>query len=183
MKKLPLSDRLEYWKYQCAALAFLRAKEVAEYLIEHENHPLMYQLLTSLYVLYGRPFKQRKEVRISEELVPHEYSEEHSFLIVLRDKMFAHVDTDDLSEQKIENLSKILLRVQNGIAIAGMASLLPIGFQFERTRYLCNYLHETCDKKSQEILIDALDGSCPANLTYEIDLRTEDTYLIKLVEW
>ena len=143
----------------------------------------MYQLLTSLYVLYGRPFKQRSPLRVSEELVPREYSEQHSFLIALRDKMFAHVDTDGLSEHNINNLNKILLQVQNGVAVAATASLLPTGFQFDPIRDLCGYLHDTCDKKSQEILIDAMNGSCPADLTYEIDLRPEDAYLIKLVQW
>ena len=181
MKKIPLSDRLEYWKYQCASLTFLRAKEVAECLIENKNHPLIYQLLTSLYVLYGRPFKQRNEVRISEKLVPHEYIEEHSFLISLRDKMFAHVDTDGLPKLNIKNLNKVLLRVQNGEFQAGLASLLPIGLQLERTRDLCSKLQETCEIKSREIRIDAIDGSRLANLDYEIDLCAEDAYIIKLV--
>ena len=180
MKKLPQTKRLEYWKYQCAALTFLRAKDVGEYLIEHKTSPLAYQLLTALYVLYGRPFKQRKQVRIPEQLVPSEYAEEHSLLLDLRDKMFAHVDTNGPSEKNIESLTKILMRVENGAASTGMASLLPNGFQFERTRDLCDYLREACDKESEGILLDAMDRSCPApNLTYEIDLGPGDAYLIK----
>ena len=183
MKKLTQEERLKYWKYQCAALSFLRAREVAEYLISNKKNPLTYQLITSLYILYGRPFKQRKQVRISEDIVPQEYLEEHGFLLDLRDKTFAHVDTDGLPEKDINQLSSILIRTQGGRAKAGMASLLPIGFQHERNRELCEILHDTCDEKSQEILIDAMDGYCPpANLTYEIDLSPGETYLIKLWE-
>jgi len=182
MKKLPLTERLEYWKYQCASLTFHNAKTVAEYLIKNKNPPLVIPLLTSLYVLYGRPFKQRKRIRISEELVPSEYMEEHSHLIGLRDKMFAHVDTDGLADKNIQHLSKIWLGYRDGGFRAGMASLFPIGFHFERTKDLCNYLHEICESKAQEILINALDGTRPSNVTYEVDLREGDRYLIKLRE-
>jgi hypothetical protein len=183
MKKLCLTRRLEYWKYQCAALTFWNAEEVARYLDGHKQSPLEYQLLTSLYVLYGRPFKQRRHVRIPDELVPTEYLEEHELLLDLRDKMFAHVDTDGLPDQDVESLSKILLRVRGGTAVAGMASLLPSGFQYQRIGELCDHLHSTCDTRSQDILHDAMDGSCPPDLTYEIDLRPDPSYLVKPVEW
>jgi hypothetical protein len=114
MKKLPLQSRLEYWKYQCASLTFYNAKAVAESMICPEQPPLVYPLLTSLYVLYGRPFKQRKRVRVSEELVPSEYAKEHGVLIGLRDKMFAHVDTDGLPSQNIQHLSNIWLGYRDG---------------------------------------------------------------------
>jgi len=179
MKKLTQNQRLEYWKYQCAALSFLRAKEVVDYLISNENSPLLYQLITSVYVLYGRPFKQRKRVRISEDIVPSKYIEEHGFLIGLRDKMFAHVDIDGLPEKDIGQLSKILIRIEDGHAQAGMASLLPIGFQYKRTRDLCQFLHDTCDRKAEKILIEAMDGDCPPPGTYEVDLSKDDTPLIR----
>jgi hypothetical protein len=183
MKKLSLASRLECWKHLCAAFTFRDACQVAQYLSENKRHPLSYQLLTSLYVLYGRPFKQRKQVRIPEELVPSEYSTEHRFLLDLRDKMFAHIDTDGLAAHHIEQLTKIVLRVQHGKAVPAIASLLPIGFQYERIRDLSNYLHNSCDRNAQEILLDAMDGSCPADLTYELDLRADDWYLLKPTEW
>ena len=180
MKILTQNQRLEYWKYQCAALSFIRAKEVIDYLISNEDSPIIYQLITSVYVLYGRPFKQSGRVRISEELVPHEYSEEHSFLIGLRDKMFAHVDIEGLAEKDISQLSKILIRIiEDEHAQAGMASLLPIGFQYERTRDLCQYLCDTCDRKAEKILIEAMDGDCPPLGIYEVDVSKDETHLIK----
>jgi len=183
MKKLTQDERLEYWKYQCAALSFIRAKEVADYLISNENSSLIYQLITSLYVLYGRPFKQRNKVRISEDIVPQEYLTEHRLLLDLRDKMFAHIDTDGLPEKDIIQLSKILIKVRNNIAMAGMASLLPQGYNFEKIRDLCKSLYDICDAKSQTILIYAIDGSSVPDLTYEIDLSAEKVYLIKPVNY
>lgn len=184
MKKLPLERRLEYWKYQSAELTFDDAREVSVYLIEQPKFPLMYQLLTSLYVLYGRPFKQRKNVRISEELVPSRYAEEHKFLIGLRDKLFAHADTDGLADENIDCLTKILLRASGGGLVPAMAGHLPIGLRYQEIRDLCMLLAQACHEKAQEILIDAMDGRCPpANLTYEIDLRPGESYLIKQVEW
>lgn len=179
MKKLTQDQRLEYWKYQCAALSFIRTKEVVDYLISNKNIPLGYQLLTSVYILYGRPFKQKKRVRISEDIVPSKYIKEHGFLMDLRDKMFAHVDIDGLPEKDISQLSKIVIHIEDGSAKAGMASLFPIGFRYERISELCQFLHDTCNRKSEEILLDAMDGDCPPPGNYEVDLCRGDTYLIK----
>ncbi len=178
MKKLTQNQRLEYWKYQCAALTFIRTKEVVDYLISNTNSHLEYQLLTSIYVLYGRPFKQRKQVRISEDIVPSKYTKEHGFLMDLRDKMFAHVDIDGLPEKDICQLSKILIRIEDGRAQAGMASLLPIGFQHEKIRDLCQILHDICDRKSEKILINAMETDCPPPGCYEVNLCKNNAHLI-----
>jgi hypothetical protein len=182
MKKLPLPKRLEYWKYQCAALSFHNAGEVAAFLIEHKHPPLNYQLLTSLYVLYGRPFRQRKPVRLSEDLVPAQYSEIHNYLITLRDKLFAHVDTDGRDKWSTKYLSKIILGYRDGGFKAGMAQLFSDGFQFDKVKELCDHLYDVCWEKSETILLDALDGTIPSDITYEVDLREGDRYLIKLRE-
>jgi hypothetical protein len=184
MKRLPLARRLEYWKYECAALTFENAVEIATYLIGHTRTPLMYPLLTSLYVLYGRSFKQKKNIRIPEALVPLEYLAEHRFLIGLRDKLFAHVDVEGLADQKVDHLTKILLRIQEGKASVGMASRFPIGFRFERIKALCENLYQACSEKAKEILVDAMGSSWPPeDLTYEVDLRPGDSYLLKQAEW
>ncbi len=184
MKKLLLERRLEFWKYQAAALTFKDAEEVAVYLIDHGQFPLVYQLLTSLYVLYGRPFKQRKSVCISQELVPSEYAEEHDVLMGLRDKLFAHMDTNGLVDHGISHLTKMLLRVEDGKVEYGMAGLLPIGFQYERIKELCAELYQACHERAEAIFVDAMDNGCPpANLTYEVDLREGESYLIRQAEW
>jgi hypothetical protein len=51
-------------------------------------------LSISLIVLYGRPFKQRNPLRLSEKLVPPNFKGTHDFLIMLRDKVTAHTDID-----------------------------------------------------------------------------------------
>jgi hypothetical protein len=183
MKKLPQDKRLEYWKYQCAALSFDYAKEVADYLISEEKNNLMYQLITSLYILYGRPFKQRKKLRISEDIVPQEYLEEHSLLLDLRDKVFGHIDIDGLPEKDISQLSKILLKVSGNIAQPAIASLLPHGYNFEKIRDLCKNPHDICNAKAGEILTDSINGTQIPDLTYEIDLAEGEKYLIKLPEY
>ncbi len=183
MKKLSQDRRFEYWKYQCAALSFDYAKEVADYLICGEKSSLIYQLITSLYILYGRPFKERKKFRVSEDIVPQRYLEEHGLLLDLRDKTFAHVDIDGLPEKNVGQLSKILLKVRDGVAQGAMASLLPQGYNFERIRDLCTILHDICNEKAREILIYSIDGTRLPDLTYEIDLTAGERYLMKSVEY
>jgi len=183
MKKLSQDRRFEYWKYQCAALSFDYAKEVSDYLISEEKNSLIYQLITSLYILYGRPFKQRKKFRISEDIVPQGYLEEHGLLLDLRDKMFAHVDIDGLPEKNVSQLSKILLKVRKDTAQPAMASLLPQGYKFERIRDLCTILLDVCNERSREILIYSINGTHLPDLTYEIDLTAGERYLIKLPDY
>ena len=182
MKKLPQKTRLEYWKYQYAALSFHNASEVSKFLITHKNPPLKYQLMTSLYVLYGRPFRQKASVRISEDIVPPQYSEIHEYLMILRDKLFAHVDKNAPSDWEIKHLSKILLGYRNGEFRPGFAQLFRDGYQFDNVKELCDNLNEVCHAKSEVIMLDALDGTIPPNLTYEVDISEADTYLLKLRE-
>ena len=182
MKKLTQEKRLEYWKYQSAALSFDHAKEVADYLISNKGHALNYQLITSLYILYGRPFKQRKKFRLSEDIVPHDYLEEHSFLLGLRDKTFAHIDIVGLPEKDISQLNKILLIVKENMARAVTASLLPQGYNITRIRDLCAMLLDKCNTKAGEILREAINGTDLRDSTYEVDLRDGERDMLKSVD-
>jgi len=183
MKKLTLEMRLEFWKYQIAALSFDHAKEVTDFLISNEGHPLSYQLITSIYILYGRPFKQRKIVRLSENIVPHDYLEEHSFLLSLRDKTFAHIDIDGLPEKGISKLNKISLKQRGNNIHAATASLLPQGCNIENIKNLCAILLDKCNMKAGEILREAINDTDLHDLTYEVDLRDGERYLLRLVDY
>ena len=90
MKKVSLKEREQCWMYQRAAFTFQRAHSIACALRDVElrrDRERSYPLIIALYVLYGRPFKQRKSVRIPEDLVPTEFTRCHATMITLRDKI------------------------------------------------------------------------------------------------
>ena len=180
MKKAPKQVRLEYWKYQFAALTFEEAREMAAYLHDNPKPKLEYSLLTSLYVLYGRPFKQHKSIRISDDIVPPDYRDLHDYLIVLRDKLFAHVDENAPPDWEEKHLSKILIGYRNGEFRPVFAQLFRDGFQFDRVKALCAILHGLCHAKSEEIALPYMQGTgLPTALTYEVDLSEGEKYILK----
>ncbi len=182
MKKISKEKRIEYWKYLQAALTFDQAKEVLDYLKDNSNTPLFGQLITSLYVLYGRPFKQRRITRIPDDIIPAKFKDTHKMLLDLRDKLFAHIDIDGIPETEVDQLYKIILRRKNNIFKPATASLLPEGLQFEKISELFQILQKHFNKKADEIFNEAMDGYPPTNsLNYEVDITTaDDAYLIKL---
>src|SRR5688572_1383924 len=97
MKAVSFAERAEFWKWQSASIAFEMVREVCDYLLQQQlpvSHPIHDPLVTSIYALYGRPFKQRTPLRLSEDIVPKRHRSTHDALITLRDKMFAHTDID-----------------------------------------------------------------------------------------
>ena len=184
MKKAPKQIRHGYWKYQFAALTFDEAGEMAAYLHNNPRPKMKYSLLTSLFVLYGRPFKQHKDIRISDDIVPPEYRAFHNYLIVLRDKLFAHVDENAPSDWEEKHLSKIYIGYRNGEFRPGFAQLFRDGYQFHKVKSLCDILFEICHAKSEEIALPYMEGtSLRTELTYEVDLSEGDKYLLKLREF
>jgi len=187
MKKLPQKTRLDYWKYQYAALSFEEASKVAMFLIENSKPPLLYQplfypLLTSLVVLYMRSFGRPSSVRISDDLVPSEFTDLHDYLHVLRDKVFAHVDKNAPSDWDVKHLSKIFFGYHDGAFRPAFGQFFRDGFQIDRFKELCDTLHKICHSKSEEILEEAMDGTKHLDpiLTFEIDISEGDKYLLKL---
>src|SRR3989338_9949989 len=126
MKNASVTERREFWKFMSAAAAFEQAAMACEYILLeniNERHPLSYPLMVAVVVLYSRPFKQRKVVRLIEKMVPKELKATHDFLILLRDKMFAHADTDGPAENDGNQLNKVTITVKGDLVAAGFSYL------------------------------------------------------------
>ena len=95
----PFTDRLAFVKYQSAGVCFEMVHDISSFFLAtglHRREKIHDPLLVSLHVLYARPFKQRKPLRLEETIVPSEFHAIHEKLITLRDKMHAHTDLDGL---------------------------------------------------------------------------------------
>jgi hypothetical protein len=91
------SERIAFWKHSYARSSFIQAHLFAKLLLSN-NAPfrsvLRDALTYSIVTAYGRPFKQRREVRLSREEVPEEHLQLHDEAIEMRDKVIAHRDLD-----------------------------------------------------------------------------------------
>jgi len=131
MKSVPFTERAEFWKWQSASIAFEMVRDVCDYLLQHQlpkSHPLHDPLVTAIYTLYGRPFKQRAPLRLSEDIVPESHRGTHFVLIKLRDKMFAHTDIDGpttIDGQLLNELSGFTRNAQTTFGITIVTPVLP----------------------------------------------------------
>lgn len=95
---IPTQDeRLAFWKHAYARASFLDAQTFTRHVMEAQL-PLTNQTRKAMTIAavtaYGRPFKQRANVRLSEDIIPAEHRETHDSTIEMRDKVIAHRDLD-----------------------------------------------------------------------------------------
>jgi len=180
MKKVPQSDRFEYWKFLSAHFSLQQAKSIAKHLLQLPfSDPLFYPLLTTLYILYGRPFKQKGNVRLADNIIPKRFVKLHEKLIDLRDKAFAHVDYDGIPKKGIDEINKILIRIHDGVASTGIATQIPQGLQLSDIVSLCDNLLVKCSYYLQKIWDKSVKDIYPSDGDYEVNLQEGNAFLIK----
>jgi hypothetical protein len=97
MREVPRKDRLAFWTFTSASATFQAARRCLKELRKDggvQDNNLRYAIVCAFVVFYGRAFKQKKDVRLIEAMIPEEYKALHKHLLVLRDKTFAHLDPD-----------------------------------------------------------------------------------------
>lgn len=91
------AERISFWQHSYARASFTEARIECEFLLRTNpplNSTLRRALSIAIVTLYSRPFKQRKLVRLSEDIVPAEFRATHDGVIAIRDKSIAHRDLD-----------------------------------------------------------------------------------------
>ena len=80
-----------------ARSAFIEARNILKLLISTKPslHSIERKAFTVAIIIdYCRPFKQRKKVRLPDDIVPYGQLDIHNYMIELRDKVVAHRDLD-----------------------------------------------------------------------------------------
>jgi len=178
MIKAPYEDRIEFWKFQHASITFVAANQLCEQIINQKiitGHPLFTSLMTALHILYGRPFKQRAAVRLSEDVVPEEYKDTHEVLKSMRDQIYAHMDVDGM--KTIENnysINKIRVSIKDGDVQFGMTMAFPREAQIEKIRDLTNTLSEKTRYHADKIWRRHFKSSYVPDNDYEVNLSKEN---------
>lgn len=177
MKKASATDRREFWKFMGAAATFEQAATACEYILREnidERHPLSYPLMVAVVVLYSRPFKQRKVVRLIEKMVPKELKATHDFLILLRDKMFAHADTDGPAENDGNQLNKVTITVKGDLVAAGFSYLKLRTEEIKRVKDLSCALAKKCAFHGDKIWNRRMRRFSEPEGEYEVNLSSGD---------
>jgi hypothetical protein len=90
-------ERIAFWKHAYARSSFIQAYLFTKLLLDAGppyRAPLRDALTYAIVTAYGRPFKQRQEIRLPKDEVPSEYRQLHDEAIEMRDKVIAHRDLD-----------------------------------------------------------------------------------------
>ena len=110
------AERISFWQHAYARASFTDARIQCEFLLSTNpppNSTLRRALSIAIVTLYSRPFKQRKLVRLSEDIVPVAFRVTHDDVIEIRDKSIAHRDLD-ASIADWGFISQLRVNVQSG---------------------------------------------------------------------
>jgi hypothetical protein len=129
MNNIPFRDRAAFWKYQSASVAFEMVRDTCIYLRQHSlstSHSIHDSLVTSIYVLYARPFKQSNELKLEEDLVASEYRATHAILLQLRNTMFVHTDLHRPVTVDGYRINELAGYTRNGSTKFGVSVVTPV---------------------------------------------------------
>ncbi len=174
MKSIPFAERAEFWKLQSASVTFEMVRNVCNYILQHqlpELHPIHDPLVTAIYTLYGRPFKQRAPLRLSEDIVPEQHRTTHFGLITLRDKMFAHTDIDGPKTVDGYTLNELAGFTRNAQTRFGITIVTPI---LPSVRDLCVELYSHVHSEAEAIWRKHMSKERVPDGTTIVNLSTND---------
>jgi len=148
------AERIEFWKYSYARSSFVHADQFARRVFSNSpvlEHTLRDAINFGIVTAYGRPFKQRPEVRLSGDIVPKQHRAVHDELIEMRDKVVAHRDLDG----PVANwgfISQVqVFSFGNAIEIHTLSPIIS-GKMAEKVSSLCVVLIKLMAKKTEPFL-------------------------------
>jgi hypothetical protein len=91
------AERISFWQHSYARASFVQTRLFIDLLLKLDppmNDTLRRALTVAILGVYSRPFKQRKIVRLPDDIVPAPFRDTHDIMIEIRDKVVAHRDLD-----------------------------------------------------------------------------------------
>lgn len=186
MVKAPYKDRIEFWKFQHASITFAEVTHLCDQILKQKinsGHPLHPSLMTALHILYGRPFKQRMEVKLTEDIIPKDYKDTHDALINMRDQIYAHMDVEGPKSTDNNSINKIGVFVKDGQAHFAMTMAFPREGQIEKIRDLTKLLTEKTWFHSEKIWQRYFKSKSVKDNNYEVNLSKNDDSFLKPVRF
>ena len=182
----PFSERLDFWKFQHASITFVQVKELCDLLTQQNietNHPLHIPLMVALHALYARPFKQKKAVRLSDDIVPKESKQTHDALIEMRDKIHAHYDFDSPTTTSLSGLNKVAVFLHGTQAKFAITPVFPRSKQVQEIGKLAQILASKAFEQGKLIWSRRLGGVQLTEGSFEVNLSKTDDQFLKPLSW
>jgi hypothetical protein len=191
--KVPLSVRQEAWKFQhgevCMGLVLSLCDRVRPLCDgrQPEDIPTLYGQILSLYAIYGRPFKQRNPLKLTDAVVPDSVRSTHDAAIKLRDKIFAHIDTNEsaVRDDTGDLLGKMVIIRTGESFLCSMSSIMPRTGGIDGLKSLALEVRMNCQNELQRVWkqFSGAVESFPEGL-YEINIEDSgDAPMLKAMPW
>jgi hypothetical protein len=181
MKHIPYDVRVDYWRFQFAKLCFTGAQELIKRLITESldrDDPLLGPLMLSTIVHYARPFKQRQPFRFPVSIIPEGLVGMHNYLITLRDKSLAHMDTDGPAVDGNVTNKLVMQVLANGEMHLAMEGPCPSPAQYEEMLHLTRVLREKAQYQVSKIWKKYMKKEPVSSGRYEVNLAKGDAELL-----
>jgi hypothetical protein len=118
MTKDEFEDAKTLWKMIYAYHCFRNVENACSFILDQkmdENHPVYYSLITSIYVLYGKPFKHSNVVgKLANDIVPPKHRQLHELLLKHRDQLYAHTDPKSFQLPNFGGANQVRFAVSPG---------------------------------------------------------------------
>jgi hypothetical protein len=119
MRPCPKKIRRLFYGYSHGFESFCEVEASLEILLKnsHLPEPILHALTTSVAIDFIRPFKQQgPQMRLDKEIIPDEFRPIFDYFELLRDKSFAHIDSNDFTGEDGERNQVLLRSYDDGFA-------------------------------------------------------------------
>ena len=191
MRKAPLQERIDYYRYTSATQPLDQAREILVEIqgLDRDKTPdWKYNALwTAFFATYGKPFKQQRDktlqmgLRLPEGVIPSAYRDRHDAIIDLRDKMFAHTDFASFKDDQQNPLNALSVHVIDGMPHFGLRYIMPRDQEIEKYLELLDALIKTVAYRATKIWKRwAKHIKVPRNSLWNVNVTdTSDDVLVK----
>ena len=183
---VPFEDRLAFWKFQNASCAFEQVRVTCKHMLTEQiedGHPLHIPLQTAVHIHYGKPFKQRPAVRVPPDIVPAEYAEVHRSLIMMRDKIHAHTDSDGPVTTDDILLNKVLVVIRGTNVQYASTLLFPRLNRIDEIRQLAEILAGKAGYHAEKIWNKHMGREWVPTGDYSVNLSPGDAPFFEPLVW
>ncbi len=175
-------ERIDFWKHSYARSSFIETQSFVNELLSINpppNSPTRRAFTMATLGVYCRPFKQRRNIRLSEDIVPDQHKETHDTLILLRDKVIAHRDLDaPITDWGFVSQLQFNVRDEQ-LTVDTISSIMSNEVAYSILELL-PYLIETMDIAMDLFFANHLSNLGCNDATYTISLETDpDQWLLQ----
>jgi len=176
MRLCPKEKRRLFYGYFHGFESFCEVEESIRILLDNPDlpEPVVHAMTTSLAIDFIRPFKQKgKQMRLDKTIIPPEFLPVFSHFEMLRDKCFAHIDSDAFTDDKGERNQVLVRCYADGFApVMRRAVINPT--QIRTLIPLLSWLSNYCTEKFTELVNDYPTGSSVGEGDlYEVDIDSD----------